>query len=170
MKFPLISIYTLSNIIYHFSNIILIEQIKSQLAQSIDLQSKKGVFFSAFDAQGQLLASNWVIKTDRTLENILQSFYNGILKKIEPQTKSIIFDIVEEIRQQNDPNTLKTIPLDQYWLFVVEWNGQNSWVLLPNTQWATRIQDAVKAIKQKYNLNGQVSFWVFKTKKILIQL
>jgi hypothetical protein len=42
--------------------------------------------------------------------------------------------------------------------------------LLPNTQWATRIQDAVKAIKQKYNLNGQVSFWVFKTKKILIQL
>jgi hypothetical protein len=48
------------------------------------------------------------------LENILQSFYNGILKKIEPQTKSIIFDIVEEIRQQNDPNTLKTIPLDQY--------------------------------------------------------
>jgi hypothetical protein len=36
----------------------LIEQIKSQLAQSIDLQSKKGVFFSAFDAQGQLLASN----------------------------------------------------------------------------------------------------------------
>ena len=104
------------------------------------------------------------------MENILQSFYNGILKKIEQQTKSIIFDIVEEIRQQNDPNTLKTIPLDQYWLFVVEWNGQNSWVLLPNTQWATRIQDAVKAIKQKYNLNGQVSFWVFKTKKILIQL
>jgi hypothetical protein len=48
------------------------------------------------------------------LENILQSFYNGILKKIEQQTKSIIFDIVEEIRQQNDPNTLKTIPLDQY--------------------------------------------------------
>ncbi len=148
----------------------MIEQIKAQLAQSIDIQSKKGVFFSAFDAQWQLLASNWVIKTDRTLENIIQSFYNGILKKIEPQTKSIIFDIVEEIRQQNDPNTLKTIPLDQYGLFLVEWNGQNSWVLLPNTQWATRIQDAFKAIKAKYNLNGQVSVWIFKTRKILIQL
>ena len=58
----------------------MIEQIKAQLSQSINLQDKTGVFFSAFDAQGQLLASNWVIKTDRTLENILQSFYNGIIQ------------------------------------------------------------------------------------------
>jgi hypothetical protein len=35
-----------------------IEQIKAQLSQSINLQDKTGVFFSAFDAQGQLLASN----------------------------------------------------------------------------------------------------------------
>ena len=127
----------------------MIEQIKTQLSQSINLQDKTGVFFSAFDAQGQLLASNWVIKTDRTLENILQSFYNGIIQKIEGQIKSIIFDIVEEIRLQNDPNALRNIPLDQYWLFLVEWNGQNSWVLLPNTQWATRIQEAFWAIKKK---------------------
>ena len=148
----------------------MIEQIKTQLSQSINIQNKTGVFFSAFDAQGQLLASNWVIKTDRTLENILQSFYNGIIQKIEGQIKSIIFDIVEEIRLQNDPNALRNIPLDQYWLFLVEWNGQNSWVLLPNTQWATRIQEAFWAIKKKYNLNGQVSVFVFKTKKITVQL
>ena len=148
----------------------MIEQIKTQLSQSINLQDKTGVFFSAFDAQGQLLASNWVIKTDRTLENILQSFYNGIIQKIEGQIKSIIFDIVEEIRLQNDPNVLVKLPLDQYWLFLVEWNGQNSWVLLPNTQWVTKIQEALWAIKKKYNLNGQVSVFVFKTKKIAVQL
>ena len=148
----------------------MIEQIKTQLSQSINLQNKTGVFFSAFDAQGQLLASNWVIKTDRTLENILQSFYNGIIQKIEGQIKSIIFDIVEEIRLQNDPNVLKKLPLDQYWLFLVEWNGQNSWVLLPNTQWATNIKDAVQVIKKKYNLNWQVSAFIFKTRKIVVQL
>ena len=148
----------------------MIEQIKTQLSQSINIQNKTGVFFSAFDAQWNLLASNWVIKTDRTLENILQSFYNGILKKIENQTKSIIFDIVEEIRLQNDPNVLVKLPLDQYWLFLVEWEWQNSWVLLPNTQWVTRIQDALWAIKKKYNLKNQVSVFVFKTKKILVQL
>ena len=148
----------------------MIEQIKTQLSQSINIQNKTGVFFSAFDAQGKLLASNWVIKTDRTLENILQSFYNGILKKIENQTKSIIFDIVEEIRLQNDPNVLVKLPLDQYGLFLVEWDGQNSWVLLPNTQWITRIQDALWSIKKKYNLKNQVSVFVFKTKKITVQL
>jgi hypothetical protein len=35
-----------------------IEQIKTQLAQSINIQNKTGVFFSAFDEQGKLLASN----------------------------------------------------------------------------------------------------------------
>jgi hypothetical protein len=35
-----------------------IEQIKTQLAQSINIQNKTGVFFSAFDGQGKLLASN----------------------------------------------------------------------------------------------------------------
>ena len=148
----------------------MIEQIKTQLAQSINIQNKTGVFFSAFDGQGKLLASNWVIKTDRPLENIIESFYNGILKKIEWQTKSIIFDIVEEIRLQNDPNVLVKLPLDQYGLFLVEWDGQNSWVLLPNTQWITKIQDALWAIKKKYNLKNQVSVFVFKTKKILVQL
>ncbi len=148
----------------------MIEQIKTQLSQAINIQNKTGVFFSAFDAQWKLLASNWVIKTDRTLENIIESFYNGILKKIEEQTKSIIFDIVEEIRLQNDPNVLVKLPLDQYGLFLVEWDGQNSWVLLPNTQWITRIQDALWSIKKKYNLKNQVSVFVFKTKKITVQL
>ena len=148
----------------------MIEQIKTQLSQAINIQNKTGVFFSAFDAQWKLLASNWVIKTDRALENIIESFYNGILKKIEEQTKSIIFDIVEEIRLQNDPNVLVKLPLDQYGLFLVEWDGQNSWVLLPNTQWITRIQDALWSIKKKYNLKNQVSVFVFKTKKITVQL
>ena len=148
----------------------MLEQIKTQLSQSINLQSKTGVFFSAFDANGMLLASNWVIKTDRPLETILQSFYNWIIKKIEEQVKSIIFDIVEEVRLQQDPNVIKKVPLDQYGLFLVEWNGQNSWVLLPNTKWATQIQDALWAIRKKYNLNNQVSVFVFKTKKIPISL
>ena len=38
------------------------------------------------------------------------------------------------------------------------------------TQWVTKIQEALWAIKKKYNLNGQVSVFVFKTKKIAVQL
>lgn len=146
----------------------MINRITSELSQSISLQSKIGVFFSAFDAQGNLLASNGVIKTDRTLDQIIQSFYLWILKKFEPKIKRLIFDLVEEIRLQNDPNVLTKLPLDQYGLFLVEGDGQNSGVLLPNTKWVTSIQEAILAIKKKYNLNNQVSVFVFKTKKIEI--
>lgn len=146
----------------------MIEKIKAELSQQISLQNKVGVFFSAFDAQGKLLISNGVIKTDRTLEAILQSFYLGLIKKIEPQIKSLIFDIVEDLRLQNDPNVLVKLPLDQYGLFLVEGDGQNSGVLLPNTQGISTIQEALAAIKTKYKLNNQVSVYIFKTKKISI--
>jgi len=148
-----------------------LEQIKTQLtSQWVSLQSKVWVFFSAFDGEGKLLASNGVIKTDRPLEQILQSFYMGILKKFEPSVKKIIFDFVEEIRLQNDPNVLIKLPLDQYWLFLVEGEWQNSWVMLPNTKGVTSIQEALTAIKKKYNLNNQVSVFVFKTKKVWVNL
>lgn len=148
----------------------MIEKIKAELSQQISLQNKVGVFFSAFDAQGRLLVSNGVIKTDRTLEAILQSFYLGLMKKIEPQIRSLIFDIVEDIRLQNDPNVLIKLPLDQYGLFLVEGEGQNSGVLLPNTQGVNSIQEALAAIKKKYNLNNQVSVYIFRTKKLRIAL
>ncbi len=104
----------------------MITKIKTELSQVTSLKNKQGFFFSAFDAQGNLLASNGVIKTDRTLEMILESFYKGLLLPIIPQIKRIIFDIVEEIRLQNDPNVLIKLPLDQYGLFLVEGEGQNS--------------------------------------------
>ena len=146
---------------------LVIDKIKTQLSSEISLQTKAGLFFSAFDLKGQLLASNGVMKTDRT---ILQSFYLGILKKFEPQIKSLIFDVVEDIRLQNDPNVLIKLPLDQYGLFLVEGEGQNSGVLLPNTKGINTIQEALAAIKKKYNLNNQVSVFIFRTKKILINL
>lgn len=148
----------------------MIDKIKTELSQFTSLQNKSGIFFSAFDAQGHLLASNGVIKTDRTLEMILESFYKGILHPLAPQIKRIVFDIVEEIRLQNDPNVLIKLPLEQYGLFLVEGEGQNSGILLPNTKGITTIQQALAAIKQKYNLQNQVSVYVFTTKKLEIVL
>ena len=72
---------------------LVIDKIKTQLSSEISLQTKAGLFFSAFDLKGQLLASNGVMKTDRTIGMLLQSFYLGILKKFEPQIKSLIFEL-----------------------------------------------------------------------------
>ncbi|PZM87236.1 MAG: hypothetical protein DLD55_02365 [candidate division SR1 bacterium] len=147
----------------------MITKIKTELAQAIALKNKQGIFFSAFDAEGKLLASNGVIKTDRSLETIIESFYKGLMAPIASKIKRIIFDIVEEIRLENDPNVLVKVPLDQYGIFLVEGEGQNSGILLPNTKGITTIQQGLAAIKKKYNLKNQVSVYIFKTKKIEIQ-
>ena len=148
----------------------MLEKIKNQIAKVIPLQSKNGLFFSAFDTQGQLLLSNWVIKTDRSIEQLLSSFYQGLLQKSENKIKKLIFDLVQEIKLQNDPNTLVKLSMKERGLFLVQGEGQNSGVILPNTKGIDTIQQALAAIKQKYQLTSQVSIFIFKTQKIQIDI
>lgn len=147
---------------------IVIEKIKIQIAQILPLTSKVWLFVSAFDQNGNLLTSNGIMKTDRSIEQLIESFYQGILKKRESEIKSLIFDIVDQLQLQNDPNTLVKLSMKERGLFLVESNGQNSGVLLPNTKWIDTIQQWLSAIKQKYKLQSQVSVFIFKTKRVVI--
>lgn len=147
---------------------IVIEKIKIQIAQILPLTSKVWLFVSAFDQNGNLLTSNGVMNTDRSIEQLIESFYQGILKKRESEIKSLIFDIVDQLQLQNDPNTLVKLSMKERGLFLVESNGQNSGVLLPNTKWIDTIQQWLSAIKQKYKLQSQVSVFIFKTKRVAI--
>ena len=147
----------------------MLTKIKEQISQQIALNKKVGIFFSAFDAKGNLLMSNGVIKTDRTIEKILETFYQGIIKPQEGKIKTIIFDIVKNLKLQNDPNVLATLPMQEYGVFLVENEGQNSGVLLPNTKGAEKMQDALSLIKNKYHLKSQVSVFIFTTERIKIK-
>lgn len=93
---------------------LVIDRIKSEVSQYVALQSKSGVFLSAFGKDGKFLLSHGVVRTNRTLEMILQSFYTAFLQKIEAQVTTVILDIVQDVRLQNDPNVLVKLPLDQY--------------------------------------------------------
>ena len=146
----------------------MIEKIKIQIAQILPLTSKVWLFVSAFDENGKLITSNGVMKTDRSIEQLIESFYHGILKKRENQIKSLIFDIVDQLQLQNDPNTLVKLSMKERGLFLVESEWQNSGVLLPNTKGVDTIQQWLSAIKQKYNLKSQVSIFIFKTKRVVI--
>lgn len=114
--------------------IIVLEQIKTQLSPYLAPNFKTGLFFSAFDQNGRLLSSNGVIKTDRPRETLLQNFYQGILKKQESLIKTIVFDVIQDMRLQNDPNALVKLSLQERGLFLVQGDGQNSGVLLPDTK------------------------------------
>lgn len=102
------------------------EKIKNQIAQIVPLTTSRGLFISIFDAQGKLLASNGVVKTDRTLEMLIESFYQGIIQKYESQTKTIVVDIIDQLQLQNDPNELLKLSMRERGLFLVQAEGQNS--------------------------------------------
>lgn len=146
----------------------MIEKIKIQIAQIVSLTSKVWLFVSAFDENGKLIISNGVMKTDRSIEQLIESFYQGILKKKESEIKSLIFDIVDQLQLQNDPNILVKLSMKERGIFLVESEWQNSGVLLPNTKGVDTIQQWLSMIKQKYNLKSQVSVFIFKTKRVAI--
>ena len=146
----------------------MIEKIKIQIAQIVSLTSKVWLFVSALDKNGNLIISNGVMKTDRSIEQLIESFYQGILKKKESEIKSLIFDIVDQLQLQNDPNILVKLSMKERGIFLVESEWQNSGVLLPNTKGVDTIQQWLSMIKQKYNLKSQVSVFIFKTKRVAI--
>ena len=146
----------------------MIEKIKIQIAQIVSLTSKVWLFVSAFDKNGNLIISNGVMKTDRSIEQLIESFYQAILKKKESEIKSLIFDIVDQLQLQNDPNILVKLSMKERGIFLVESEWQNSGVLLPNTKGVDTIQQWLSMIKQKYNLKSQVSVFIFKTKRVAI--
>lgn len=60
------------------------------------------------------------MKTDRSIEQLIESFYQGILKKRENQIKILIFDIVDQLQLQNDPNILVKLSMKERGIFLVE--------------------------------------------------
>ena len=60
------------------------------------------------------------MKTLRSIEQLIVFFYHVILKIREYQIKSLIFDIVDQLQLQNDPNTLVKLSMKERGLFLVE--------------------------------------------------
>ena len=60
------------------------------------------------------------MKTDRSIEQLIESFYQGILKKKESEIKSLIFDIVDQLQLQNYPNILVKLSMKERGIFLVE--------------------------------------------------
>jgi len=125
-----------------------------------------GVFFSAFDNQGKLLLSHGVLETDKTLDSLLDLFYNGMLKNIEPNISGIVFDFVMNLTSQQDINAFLQMSPKDTWVVLTSVQDGKSWVLLPDTQWVTTMQQAIACIKQKYQLVGNGTIATFKTTKI----
>ena len=68
----------------------MLEDIKKLIYSKYKPEDKIWVFFSLFDDKWNLITSNGVLTTDKTLEEMINILYNWIIKKEEAKTKHVI--------------------------------------------------------------------------------
>jgi hypothetical protein len=97
----------------------MLDQIKLELSKHCKPDEKKGLFFSLFDVNGKILASNGTVETDKTTNQLTDLIYNGLLAKHDHTTKTVVIDIIESYFQETDINKLIALPTKDYGIFLV---------------------------------------------------
>ncbi|MEI7558346.1 MAG: hypothetical protein WCJ45_06130 [bacterium] len=97
----------------------MLEQIKAELAKHCKPEEKKGLFFSLFDVNGKILASHGTVETDKTINQLTDLIYNGLLATHDHTTKTIVIDIIDSYFQEQDINKALTLPTKDYGIFLV---------------------------------------------------
>ena len=146
----------------------MLEEIKKLIYSKYKPKDKIWLFFSLFDDKWKLLISNWVLTTDKTLEEMVNLLYNWILKKQESKTKHIIIDIVNNIIEQKDINTFLNMDPKTNWVLLAETTWEKTWIILPNTKWITSMKQAVAWIKSKYQLQWDVTISTFTVDELIL--
>jgi len=109
--------------------------------------------------------SNWVVYTDKALEELIDLLYQGLIKK-HTNVGSIVADVVLETVELKTPQEIQTISPKDFWIVLSDWS--KSGVLLPNTKWVNNIQEWLKLIKEKNDLWNNVQVVKFKTDRFVI--
>ena len=145
----------------------MLEQIKAAVFAKYKPEENRAIFLSLFDANKNLLVSNGVITTDKTLGQLIDILYNAIVTK-HPETQSIVVDIVTETTLQNDVATLLSLSPTDNGLVILDKGDKKSGVILPGTAGITDMKTAIAKTKAKFGLSGEVEMYTFKTEKITI--
>jgi len=148
----------------------MLEQIKAELTKHCKPEEKKWLFFSIFDVGGKLLASHGTVETDKTINELTDLIYNGLLAKHEHTAKTVVIDIIQSYIQETDVNKLLGLPTKDYGIFLVNTETKKSWAILPSTKWVNDVKTALGLIKQKYGISGNVSMYSFRTERVTIGL
>ncbi len=146
----------------------MLEEIKKLIYSKYKTEDKNWIFFSLFDNKWNLITSNGVLTSDKSLEETITLIYNWIIKKEEKNIKYIIIDVVNEITEQKDVNTFLKMDPKTNWILLIETKWDKTWVMLPNTKWVTSMTQAVAWIKSKYQLQWDVIISTFTVTELIL--
>ena len=146
----------------------MLDEIKKLIYTKYKPEDKIWLFFSLFDGKWNLLISNWVLTTDKALEEMINLLYSWILKKEESKTKHILIDVVNEVTEQKDINAFLNMDPKVNWILLAETTWEKTWLILPNTKWITSMKQAVAWIKSKYQLQWDVVISTFTVNELVL--
>ena len=146
----------------------MIEKIKKLIYSEHKPDEKIWLFFSLFDEKWNLLISNGVLTTDKTLEELINLLYNWIIKKEEPKTKHIIINMIKEIIPQKEINSFLNMDPKLNWVILSETSWNKTWIMLPNIKWIDNMKQAIAGIKAKYQLQWDVTISTFTVDELIL--
>jgi len=145
----------------------LLENIKNKIFQKYKKNDVRWIFLSFFDKNWNLLASNWVIETDKNISDLLDTLWLGIFEMHWPSTSAVSIDIVLDSYVETNISKLLEVDIKNYWILISNLDWSNSGVILPNIVWIADIKHAIQALRQKYpKIDGNVNIIVFKTDRL----
>lgn len=147
----------------------MLEKIKTKLFEKYKKDDVKGLFFSLFDKDWNLLTSTGVLQTDKHMDDLIDIVSAGILDK-EKWAVTVAVDVVTEVIQESDMQKLLALPVKEYGVFLINNEIKKSGVILPNIKGVNDIKTALGLIKQKYEVSGNVMIYVFKTERLAFGL
>lgn len=143
----------------------MLEKIKQVLFQKYPKTDLRWVFLSSFGENNQILDSTWVVYADKSLEDILETIYHGVIEKRQ-WVKFVVLDVVTEYREIMDLSEMQNLSVKDYGVIVVEDN--KSGAILPNTKWVTDLSQCIQLIESKNWLSWNAKIVVFKTDRIIV--
>ena len=143
----------------------MLEKIKKTVFQKYNKTDTRWVFVSGFDKTNKMIISSWVLYTDKSIEELIETLFHGLIEK-HNNIAYIIIDIVTETVDVNNIGEIQSISLKDYWILISTEN--KSWVILPNTKWIENIQETIQIIKEKNWLTWNAKIIKFKTDRLMI--
>jgi len=144
----------------------MIDKIKKALFESYWSDEQKGIFLSWFDEQHDLIMSQWVLKSDLPLHELIDT----LTDEVDEEMKDVVFvavDIVSEIIQlESTEDILSKDPLEYGFALIGE--NDTSGVILPWVEWVADAKHALHNVKKKYGIEGNVEVYVFRTQRIVV--
>ena len=149
----------------------MLKQLFEKIQSKYSLEEKKGVFISAFDKNGKLLLSKWVVFSDKSIKIQIQWIYNWFINSIEKKVKYIVVDIVKNIVQLNNPDDILSTNIKKFGVVIIWVDKQESWVMLPDVEGVADIRNALYLIKKKFNITDKkVIIYRFETDRFIISI